>query len=268
LHDNLFAMPAFTDQLGQTLHLSRTPARIVSLVPSQTELLYTLGADVVGLTKFCRHPDAWFHEKTRVGGTKDIDTNAVAALRPDLIIANKEENDRAQVEALAAHYPVWVSDIHNLAEALAMIRAVGELVGQTQKAQALAAGIEKGFFDLNMPSRSLRTAYLIWKNPKPLTFMAAGGDTFIHDMLRRCGLVNLFAERHRYPTIAPNSLAACDLILLSSEPYPFREKHVRELTSLVPHAAVLLADGEMFSWYGSRLLQAPAYFRRLLTELL
>lgn len=260
-------MPVFTDQLGRTLQLSPPATRIVSLVPSQTELLYTLGVDVVGITKFCIHPDAWFREKIRVGGTKAIHLDKIAALQPDLIIANREENDRAQVESLAADYPVWVSDIHVLPDALAMIRSVGELVGQTQTAQSLAAEIERNFGELHVPPRTFRTAYLIWRNAKPLSFMVAGGDTFIHDMLGRCGLINEFADRRRYPTIGPDALAACDLILLSSEPYPFREKHVGELTSLVPNAAVRLADGEMFSWYGSRLLKAPAYFRRLLKEL-
>src|SRR5579872_378234 len=112
-------MASFTDQLGRTITLDQPPVRIISLVPSQTELLYDLDADVVGITKFCVHPSAWFREKPRIGGTKNIHPDRIAALRPDLIIANKEENDRGQIEALAAQYPVWVSDIHNLTDALA-----------------------------------------------------------------------------------------------------------------------------------------------------
>jgi ABC-type Fe3+-hydroxamate transport system substrate-binding protein len=255
-------MSSFTDQLGSTITLDHPPLRIVSLVPSQTELLYALDANVVGITKFCVHPATWFREKTRIGGTKDIDPDKIAALRPDLIIANKEENDRDQVDALAARYPVWVSDIHNLTDALIMIRSVGDLVGQTPKAQAVAAGIEKAFNELQRLTRPLRTAYLIWRNP----WMTVGGDTFIHDMIQRCGFTNIFTTQSRYPTIDPATLITCDLVLLSSEPYPFRDKHLFEIQTLLPNAIVRLVDGELFSWYGSRLLQAPAYFRQLLID--
>jgi ABC-type Fe3+-hydroxamate transport system substrate-binding protein len=269
-------MPSFTDQMDRTIVLERPPVRIISLVPSQTELLYTLSQDypttvpasspqssssfeVVGITKFCVHPTAWFREKPRIGGTKDIRPEKVDALRPDLIIANKEENDRDQVESLAARYPVWISDVRTLADALAMIRAVGELVIRPQQALALATAIEKSFSELphtSTPSR--RTAYLIWRKP----WMVAASGTFIDDMLQRCGLTNIFGGQDRYPIIDLASLAAagCDLVLLSSEPYPFREQHITEIQTLLPHSSIRLVDGQLFSWYGSRLLQAPAYF--------
>ena len=252
-------MPSFTDQLGRTITLHRTPGRVISLVPSQTELLYDLGANVVGITKFCVHPAAWFREKPRIGGTKDIHPGKIAALKPDLVIANKEENDRGQVEALAAQYPVWVSDIRNLADALAMIRSIGDIVGRVPKAQSLAADIEKAFNDLQPLARPLRTAYFIWRNP----WMSTGGDTFIHDMLRRCGFTNLFSAQSRYPIVEPAALTGCDIVLLSSEPYPFRDKHIAEIQNMLPGVIVRLVDGELFSWYGSRLLQAPDYFRSL-----
>jgi ABC-type Fe3+-hydroxamate transport system substrate-binding protein len=292
-------MPSFTDQMGRTIVLERPPVRIVSLVPSQTELLYALGLDdfappgspvnarVVGITKFCVHPPAWFRNKPRIGGTKDIDLEKIDALQPDLIIANKEENERAQIETLASRYPVWISDIKTLADALAMIRALGDLTGRPQQALTLATTIEKGFQALSpvfppeppntspFPPKSPgtgptlpnspRTAYLIWRKP----WMAAGGGTFIHDMLQRCGFINIFGSQDRYPIIDPASPATsnCDLILLSSEPYPFREKHVLEIQTLLPDATIRLVDGEIFSWYGSRLLHAPAYFQQLLREL-
>jgi ABC-type Fe3+-hydroxamate transport system substrate-binding protein len=252
-------MPAFTDQLGRTIILDRPPGRIISLVPSQTELLYDLGANVVGITKFCVHPTSWFRELPRIGGTKEIHLEKIAALQPDLIIANKEENNRDQIEALAAQYPVWISDIRNLADALVMIRSVGELVAQPQKAQSLAANIEKGFNELRPLTHPLHTAYFIWRNP----WMTVGGDTFIHDMLERCGFTNLFAAQSRYPTVDIATLTNCDLILLSSEPYPFRDKHLPEIQTLLPGASIRFVDGELFSWYGSRLLKAPPYFQSL-----
>jgi ABC-type Fe3+-hydroxamate transport system substrate-binding protein len=252
-------MPSFSDQLGRTITLDHPASRIISLVPSQTELLDHLGANVVGITKFCVHPSAWFREKPHVGGTKKILPDIIAHLHPDLIIAGKEENDRSQIEALTAQYPVWVSDIRNLTDALAMIRSVGELVGKPQKAQSLAAGIEKGFNELQPLTHPLRVAYFIWRDP----WMTVGGDTFIHNMLRRCGFTNLFSSQSRYPAVDPAALTNCDLILLSSEPYPFRDKHMAEIQNLLPGLAVRLVDGELFSWYGSRLLQAPDYFRSL-----
>jgi ABC-type Fe3+-hydroxamate transport system substrate-binding protein len=278
-------MSAFTDQSGRTLILPQPPRRIVSLVPSQTELLYTLGLDVVGITKFCVHPESWFRQKTRVGGTKDVRLERVHSLRPDLIIANKEENDRAQVEELARHYPVWVSHVKSLPDALGMIRSVGELTGRQEQGKGLAEEIDRRFRELQEfvahpsgdafppahPSGNAlppvagaagpRTAYFIWRNP----WMAAGGDTFIHDMLRRCGFTNLFGHLDRYPSIDLGSLAGagCGQVLLSSEPYPFRERHIEEIRAVLPDARIRLVDGELFSWYGSRLLQAPAYFRQL-----
>jgi ABC-type Fe3+-hydroxamate transport system substrate-binding protein len=264
-------MPSYTDQLGRTVFLAEVPQRIVSLVPSQTELLHTLGLGdaVKGITKFCIHPDEWFRHKVRIGGTKDLGLEKIHALRPDLIIANKEENDRRQVEELSLRYPVWISDVKTLPDALGMIRCVGELAGKGPEAKALAAAIERRFVDLKTaltravpePTREIRVAYLIWRDP----WMVAGGDTFIQDMLGRCGFTNVFRDDLRYPSIELGALADldCNLLLLSSEPFPFREKHIREIRDVLPQAAVRLVDGQMFSWYGSRLLLAPAYFRNL-----
>jgi ABC-type Fe3+-hydroxamate transport system substrate-binding protein len=268
-----FYMPSFTDQLGRTLFLQQPPARIVSLVPSQTELLHTLGLEkeVAGITKFCIHPANWFLSKTRIGGTKDIRPDRIRALQPDLILANKEENDKEQVEELSRHYPVWISDIHTLPDALQMILSVGELTGKDSEARLLSEEISRRFDMLRPPDsarpagvpphKALRTAYFIWRKP----WMVAGGDTFIHDMLDRCGFHNLFANRDRYPSIELASLAPenCECILLSSEPYPFRERHIAEIQAEIPHARIRLVDGEMFSWYGSRLLLAPDYFQQL-----
>jgi len=241
------------------------PRRIVSLVPSQTELLHALGleSEVVGITKFCVHPAAWFQQKKRVGGTKTIHLDKVAALAPDLIIANKEENEREQIEALAARFPVWVSDVRDLSGALAMIEHVGVLTGRDAQAQVLAQEIARQFARYR-PDAALprpRAAYFIWRKP----YMVAGGDTFIHAMLEEAGFENVFGTETRYPEVAPEKLAAQapDVLLLSSEPYPFQEKHLAEFREICPAAQAVVVDGEMFSWYGSRLLLAPAYFQDL-----
>ena len=260
-------MPRFTDQLGRTIDLPQVPKRIISLVPSQTELLFDLGLneEVVGITKFCIHPDWAFRSKARVGGTKNVHFDRVRALQPDLIIANKEENVQAQVEELSAAYPVWVSDINTLEDALSMIRLLGEVTGKGDQAKAIAHTIEAGFTALKPASFPLPTAYLIWKDP----YMSIGRDTFIHDLMGRAGFGNLFADRERYPEVSVHELheRGCRLLLLSSEPYPFAEKHIRELQEQLPDTTIRLVDGEMFSWYGSRLQYSPAYFARLIDAL-
>jgi len=264
-------MSYHTDQLGRQVHVNRFARRIVSIVPSQTELLFDLGLDeqVIGITKFCRHPHQWYRSKTRVGGTKQLHLDAIRTLAPDLILANKEENDREQLESLMQEFPVWVSDIHTLADAEDMIRSVGHLTGTEDRAESITREINRRFSSESgqraYGEHPLRVAYLIWRNP----WMAAGTDTFIDAMLRACGLENCLAAYSRYPVIEPAELTPerCDLILLSSEPFPFKEKHATELRRLTGGIRTHFVDGEIFSWYGSRLLQAPAYFSRLWREI-
>jgi len=245
--------------------------RIISLVPSQTELLYDLGLDeqVIGITKFCVHPEQWFRSKTRVGGTKKINIEIIHKLTPDLIIANKEENTKDQIEELSRYYRVWTTDIKTLDDALQMIKEIGELTNTSIKANQLTVQIKEKFIRLNKQLETqnpkLKTAYLIWNNP----YMAAGGGTFINDMMNHCGFENIFEETNRYPEITVGELRKknCELLTLSSEPFPFKQKHIEELKLQLPNTKIILVDGKMFSWYGSRLLYAPDYFQRLIKEL-
>jgi len=261
-------MPSYTDQLGRTIELKHNPKRIISLVPSQTELLSDLGLDeeVIGITKFCVHPDHWFKTKTRVGGTKQLHLDKIKELQPDLIIANKEENVREQIEELLKDFPVWISDVNNLNDALEMIASIGEIINKISRAKEIVNQIKKGLLQPQTTNYELQTCYLIWKDP----YMTIGGDTFINDMLQRCGFQNIFEDQKRYPQISLEQLQAanCQLLLLSSEPYPFKQKHIDELQPLLPHTKIILADGEMFSWYGSRLIKAPACFQQLQNQVL
>lgn len=260
-------MLSFIDQTGHTVTLAHKPGRIISLVPSQTEFLADLGLDkeVVGITKFCIHPEHWFRNKTRVGGTKQLKMDIIHQLQPDLIIANKEENVKEQIESLAKAYPVWISDIKNLEDALVMIRETGLLTGKQMAAKKITEQIAEGFAALRTPGYKIRTCYLIWKDP----YMTVGSDTFIHNMLEAAGFENVFSERKRYPVISIEDMkqSGCDLLLLSSEPFPFKQKHIDELQQQLPNTQIMLVDGEMFSWYGSRLLKAPHYFQQLHTML-
>lgn len=263
-------MPVFTDQVGRNVEISSV-RRIISLVPSQTELLYDLGLhnEVVGITKFCVHPNEWFQSKTRVGGTKDVKMDIIDQLQPDLIIANKEENVKEQVDELAKKYPVWVSDVNSLEDAYEMILQTGVITSRKEIAENLVAQIQQEFAGLRTTipitiGNRLRTAYLIWRDP----YMTIGSDTFIHSMLKLAGFENVFGDRVRYPETNVKEIIERnpDIILLSSEPYPFKEKHIEELRSSGIDSKILMVDGEMFSWYGSRLLKAPTYFEKLAKE--
>jgi ABC-type Fe3+-hydroxamate transport system substrate-binding protein len=247
--------------------LPYTPKRIVSLVPSQTELLSDLGLEneTIGITKFCVHPEKWFRTKTRVGGTKSIHIERIKELQPDLIIANKEENVKEQIEAASAIAPVWVSDIHNLQDALQMIKDVGQLTCKGVEANKIVSQAETAFAGLTQPeNKGSKALYLIWHKP----WMTVGKDTFIHDMLGKINLKNAFGHLSRYPELSDDDIRSSDasIVLLSSEPYPFKEKHIAIIQALLPEANIKLVDGEMFSWYGSRLMKAPAYFSSLFKD--
>lgn len=244
------------------------PRRIVSLVPSLTEALASLGLEdeTVGITRFCVHPDGWKRRKQTVGGTKTVDVARVLALAPDLVIANREENERAPVEAIAAAgVPVWLSDIATVADTLAALRDLGRITGRAAEGERLAAHIAAAFSAVEAPAGRVRAVYLIWRDP----WMTVGADTIIHDVMARGGIENAFGDRLRYPAVTSDDIAAAspDVVLLSSEPYPFAEKHVAEVRALVPAAAVALVDGEAFSWYGPRLARAPAELARVLRQL-
>jgi len=256
----------FYDQLKREINLPAVPKRIISVVPSQTELLFYLGLseEITGITKFCVHPADRFKSTTKVGGTKQLNLELIRQLNPDLIIANKEENERDQIEALVQLYPVWISDISNLDEAMTMIAGVGQLVNKEAEAIKLNQLIAGQFNQLRLKPLNLNVAYLIWRKP----YMVAGKDTFIDSLLKKCGLTNVF-DLDRYPEVTNKMLinANPDLVFLSSEPYPFLQKHIDEFKAMLPKAKIVLVDGEMFSWYGSRLIYAPAYFEGLIKEI-
>lgn len=250
--------------MGRAVTLSAAPQRIVSLVPSQTELLVDLNVNVVGRTRFCVHPAEHVNSIDVIGGTKKFNFDRIDQLRPDLIVGNKEENYPEGIERLAQTYPVWMSDIYTLDDALQMIRRLGAVIDRAAAADHLAAEIDKRFAELTGAQTPLRVAYLIWRDP----WMVAGHNTFIDDMLSRCGLHNVFAERRdsRYPTVSDEDLrqAHIDALLLSSEPFPFhRRRYLHEITERFSHVAVEPVDGELFSWYGSRLLQTAPYLQQL-----
>ena len=246
---------------------SENPQKIISLVPSISELLYdlNLAKETVGITKFCIHPSIWYHTKEKIGGTKNLQIEKIKCLQPDLIIANKEENTKEQVEILARLFPVYLTDVNNYEEAIKMIENVGKITSRVADAVQLTKFIQSGFNLIKKPFKQIKTVYFIWKDP----YMSVGGDTFINDMMSRLGLQNIFGHYKRYPEVTLQNVISAkpQLILLSSEPYPFKQKHITEIQAYLPNTKILLVDGEMFSWYGSRMKYMPEYFNNLLTEI-
>jgi len=242
--------------------------KIVSLVPSQTELLYDLGLgeQIYGQTKFCIHPMERGKNAQMIGGTKNLNIERILAIKPDLIIGNKEENEKEQIALLQTQCDTCISDIANFEDALAMIAKVGELTHSSIKATSMIDKISDAFDKLKpLPIQPKNAIYVIWDSP----LMTAGQGTFINDMLQKTGFVNAI-ESTRYPQITENELQKLKpaYVLLSSEPYPFKEKHIEKFKKMLPDSDVLLVDGEMFSWYGSRMIKAADYFISLQKEFL
>jgi ABC-type Fe3+-hydroxamate transport system substrate-binding protein len=236
------------------------PQRIVSLVPSLTELLHSFNLEeaVVGITKFCIHPDSWFRQKSRIGGTKNPDLERINALEPDLIIVNQEENNMPDVRFLAKSNTVWLTNVHDYTSALSTIRSLGLCTNREREAEEIVASIEYAWKQLKIPfTKPKRVLYLIWRNP----YMSIGKDTFIYSILEKAGFQHVLGNKKRYPEITLEEIveAEPDYVFLSSEPYPFRTVHIDELRQQLPNTAIHLVDGEAFSWYGSRMMHIPAY---------
>lgn len=247
--------------------------RIISLVPSITQLLFDLGLDtqIVGRTKFCIHPNDKIKNVPVVGGTKQFDISKIRLLKPGLIIANKEENEKEQIEVLKKEFKVIVTEVKTLEDNYKMIEKIGKLTQTENIAKEIIQQTKSNFEELKdslstFPNHQMSTLYLIWRKP----YMTIGKDTFIHAMLESMGLKNMFGHQTRYPIIhnfQTSYFANCKLVLLSSEPYPFMEKHIREIQQQLPNARIELVDGEYLSWYGSKMKDAPAYFKKLLNRI-
>jgi iron complex transport system substrate-binding protein len=264
-------MKILSDQLGISHTFEKTLKRIVSLVPSQTELLYDLGLEenIVGITKFCVHPYHFKSTKTIVGGTKKVKFEKIKILNPDIIICNKEENTQEMVEALSEICTVWVTNIITIEDNLQMIHDFGQLFNKRTEAQKWIDKINFAYLDFQnfIKEKPIKkVAYFIWANP----YMVAGGDNFINSLLKMNQFENIYEKQGRYPEIIIQKIRIQgdpDLVFLSSEPFPFKEEHAFEIGRFTHHATAVFVDGEMFSWYGSRLLKAFDYFKQIHTKI-
>ena len=255
------------DQIETVHDFTEIPNRIISLVPSQTELLYDLGLNekMVGITKFCVHPKQLLSTKKIVGGTKKVNFEKIRALQPDIIICNKEENTLEMVEQLSKICKVWVTNIITIEDNFRMISDFGEIFDCKEMAQILNNKLNFALSDFknfiaNKPSYTV--SYFIWKNP----YMVAGSSNFINELLKLNKFCNIYDLGERYPEIDLKNLQSDgnpDLVLLSSEPFPFKEQDAIEIATFSKSSKIIFVNGEMFSWYGSRLLQAFEYFKLL-----
>lgn len=251
--------------------LKQTSLRIVSLVPSQTELLYDLGleANIVGITKFCVHPLHFIKTKTIVGGTKQVKIDKIKALNPDIILCNKEENTKEIVKACSKICKVHVSELYTFDDTLALIKEYGILFNKRTEALKINTKIEyhlKDFKQFIKDKPVLKVAYFIWRDP----WMVAANKTFINHLLELNKFKNIYSDLERYPEVEVKKIRLQgdpDLILLSSEPYPFKEEHAFELGRFSHRSKTIFVDGEYFSWYGSRLIGAFDYFKLLRNRL-
>jgi ABC-type Fe3+-hydroxamate transport system substrate-binding protein len=260
----------FQDQMIKLITLDSYPERIVSLVPSQTELLFYLGLEdkIVGRTKFCIHPQDKVNSVQIIGGTKNPRLREIISLEPNIVIGNKEENEINTIIEIEELFPVWMSDIKTIDDALDMINRVGQLTNTSKKALQLIIEIKDKISELEkLKEKTLGKTclYLIWKDP----YMGVGSNTFVNDVIKRCGFSNIIEQKERYPQLEMEEIIEMspDYIFLSSEPYPFKKKNVQDFEQLLPGTKVLLVDGEMFSWYGNRMLKSIPYLNDLIVNL-
>lgn len=238
--------------------------RVISLVPSITEALFDLGLtenEVIGRTKFCIHPSEKVKNVEIIGGTKNLNIEKIKSLKPDLILANKEENVKEQVEILMKDFKVNVYNTETVEDNYYLLKNLGLLFHKEEKAQLFNLKIYEVLNQTKINSK-IKVAYLIWNNP----YMTVGSDTFIHNILTEIGFENIFKNRTRYPEIQTEDLKEADVIMLSSEPFPFKEKHIEELKTVYPDKKIMIVDGEAFSWYGTHIAKCENYFKELIVE--
>ncbi len=254
-----------TDHIGHEIELDKSASRIVSLVPSITELLFDLGLSdkIVGRTKFCIYPEKGFQNAKIVGGTKNVHVDKVLELEPDLVIANKEENVKEQVEILQQSVNTFTTNIQTISDALQMIQQIGALIGRESKSIELVKRIKNSHQEKS--SNTFTVCYLIWQKP----YMTVGNDTYISNFLKEFGFLNCLPEAARYPEITLKKLVELkpDFILLSSEPFPFKTSHAENIQHLTGIPTYLI-DGSYCSWYGSRLLPAINYMKTFRQQIL
>jgi ABC-type Fe3+-hydroxamate transport system substrate-binding protein len=260
-------MLEYKDQIGNVIKLAKKPVLIISIVPSQSEFLWDIGLreELIGITKFCIHPNEMSMSVEKVGGTKKLNIEKIRALKPDLIIGNKEENDRSDIELLQKEFNVWMSDIYTFEDSFEMMNQLGIILDKGSEAKKIVDELRTSLTEVKDIFSKQTVAYFIWNKP----YMLAAKNTFINFVLDYLGFTNAFSHLNRYPEVDELTLQKIDpdFCFLSSEPFPFKEEHINELQKTLPNTKIDIVDGEVFSWYGSRLLHLNAYIKDLKKQL-
>lgn len=253
-------MQTVVDCLGREITLPKNISRIVSLVPSISELIYDLNVEdkLVGVTKFCVHPKYFQIEKTVIGGVQDFDIEKIKELNPDVVFASKDENFEDEIAELEKFVPVYVTDVKNINEAKQMISNFGDLLNRRNEATKILMKIDLQLSDLSKITDDLlyrSGAYLVWNEP----WVAAGKETFVDSMLKLIKVDNVFSNlNERYPMVtgANIHLGNPDIVMLPTEPFKFEDQQAMEISAHTHDAATFFVDGEVFAWYGSRLVKS------------
>ena len=260
-------MQTVKDCLGKEMSIPKNITKIVSLVPSISELIYDLNIEkkLIGVTKFCIHPKYFQIEKTVVGGVQEFDIEKIKELKPDVVFASKDENFEEEILELQKFVPVYVTDVKSVDEAKQMIVNFGELLSCRNDASKIIMKIDMQLNDLAKVTDDLlyrSGAYFVWNEP----WVAAGKDTFVNSMLKLVKINNVFEDlKERYPMVtgANIHLGNPDIVMLPSEPYKFEDQQAFEISSHTHDAATYFVDGEAFAWYGSRLIKSLDYLKLL-----
>lgn len=260
-------MITFQDQLARNCSVPSKPQRIISLVPSLTELMFDmgLGKEIVGITNFCKHPFQLKSTKTMVGGPKNVNIDLIKSLNPDFILCAKEENTADTVAELEKIAPVFVAEVKSIQDTLYLIAVLGKILQRQTEATNILQKINYHLNDFKTFTKYLprkKVAYFIWGNP----WMVAGNDTYINDLLALNNFINVYENRERYPEVDITQIRKegnPKIIFLSSEPYSFTDEDAFEIGRHSNHAKTIYVDGEFFSWYGTRLLKAIPYFKKM-----
>ncbi|MEA3494417.1 MAG: helical backbone metal receptor [Bacteroidota bacterium] len=260
---NIFSIKS----ISNNFNFKDSSTKIVSLVPSITESLFYFGLknNIKGITKYCIHPKSVTKDIPKIGGTKTVDIEKIRMLNPDIIIASKEENLKMQIETLAIDFKILLTDVNSLNDCLDLNSAFGNIFNKVNMSKELNNKIVKGFKTLNKATKKTIT-YLIWENP----VMIVAKNTYINDIISKIGFINAFSHLDRYPLVTDKQLtnSKSNFIFLSSEPCPFAIEHIGKYKKLCSESKIILVNGELFGWYGSRLLEAIDYFKELKNDLM
>lgn len=258
----------FFDDLGNELTFEKTPKRIISLVPSLTETLYDLNLEenILGITKSCTHPVHFKHTKTIIGDVKDVEIEKIKDLQPHIVFCNKGENSLETIKKLQEFTQVYVTVVKTIDDSIRLVEKLGLILNRRVDAKLINHKINLKLEDFTQFIKEYdvkKAGYFIGYNP----WVAAGDNTFINALLALNKFENIYTNKEdMYPIIEAKKIRLegdPDFVFFPSHPFAFNDKHIFEMGRFTHHASAVYVDGQMFSWFGSRLIKSFDYFKSL-----